>query len=39
MGVRHWCQLNVKASLEQAFRDYLLSHLSRSQSETGNAHP
>ncbi|MEH1919759.1 hypothetical protein [Nostoc sp.] len=27
----HWCQLNVKASLEVAFR------LPRSQSETGNA--
>ncbi|MHC5857609.1 hypothetical protein [Nostoc sp.] len=28
---RHWCQLNVKASLELAFR------LPRSQSPTGNA--
>ncbi|MBN3941978.1 MAG: hypothetical protein V7L21_18070 [Nostoc sp.] len=23
-GVRHWCQLNVKASLEQAFRYRLI---------------
>ncbi|MEH1767921.1 MAG: hypothetical protein V7L27_22400 [Nostoc sp.] len=30
-GTAHWCQLNVKASLELAFR------LPRSQSLTGNA--
>ncbi|MEH2023789.1 MAG: hypothetical protein V7K62_09355 [Nostoc sp.] len=29
----HWCQLNVKASLELTFR------LPRSQSPTGNARP
>ncbi|MEH1766359.1 hypothetical protein [Nostoc sp.] len=29
--MNHWCQLNVKASLELAFR------LPRSQSPTGNA--